>query len=86
MQKNINLNIPIEKGAPPGKYVVKVTFIVQPNGVIKDFKVKEDPGFGTAEEVTRIFTKGPNWRPAIYKQKTVASFVERKVTFTISEE
>lgn len=86
LQKNINLNIPIEKGAPPGKYVVKVTFIVQPNGVIKDFKVKEDPGFGTAEEVTRIFTKGPNWRPAIYKQKTVASFVERKVTFTISEE
>ena len=86
LQKNINLNIPIEKGAPPGKYVVKVTFIVQPNGVIKDFKVKEDPGFGTAEEVTRIFTKGPNWRPAIYQQKTVASFVERKVTFTISEE
>ncbi|MGM2755216.1 hypothetical protein ACS2QP_28180, partial [Bacillus cereus group sp. Bce019] len=25
LQKNINLNIPIEKGAPPGKYVVKVT-------------------------------------------------------------
>lgn len=84
--KNLNKDIPVDKGAPAGKYVVKVTFIVQPNGVIKDFKVKEDPGFGTAEEVTRIITKGPNWRPAIYNQKAVASLVEKKVTFVISDE
>ncbi|MBL0883383.1 MAG: N-acetylmuramoyl-L-alanine amidase [Chitinophagaceae bacterium] len=86
LQKNLNRDIPIDNGAPAGKYVVKVTFIVQPNGIIKDLKVKEDPGFGTAEEVIRIITKGPKWRPAIYNQKTVASLVEKKVTFVISDE
>jgi N-acetylmuramoyl-L-alanine amidase len=86
LEKNLNRDIPVEKGAPPGKYVVKVTFVVQPNGIIKDFKVKEDPGFGTAQEVTRIITKGPNWRPAISKLKAVASLVEKNVTFMISEE
>jgi len=86
LQKNLNRDIPVEKGAPPGKYTVKLTFVVQPNGVIKDLKVKEDPGYGTVEEVVRIITKGPNWRPAIHKQKAVASLVEKKVTFVISDE
>lgn len=86
LQKNLNRDIPIDKGAPVGKYVVKVTFVVQPNGIIKDLKIKEDPGYGTAEEVIRIITKGPKWRPAIYNQRAVASFVEKKVTFVISDE
>lgn len=84
--KNLNRDIPVEKGAGPGTYVVKVTFVVEPTGIIKDVKVKKDPGFGTAAEVVRIITKGPNWRPALYKQKAVASLVEKKVTFVISDE
>lgn len=86
LQKNLNRDIPVEKGAAPGTYVVKVSFIVEPTGIIKDVKVKQDPGFGTATEVVRIITKGPNWRPALYKQKAVASLVEKKVTFVISDE
>ncbi|MBW0176512.1 M56/M15 family metallopeptidase [Sediminibacterium sp.] len=84
--KNLNRDIPVEKGAGPGTYVVKVTFVVEPTGIIKDVKVKQDPGFGTAAEVVRIITKGPNWRPALYKQKAVASLIEKKVTFVISDE
>lgn len=86
LERNLNRDIPVEKGAPPGKYVVKVSFIVDKQGKISEVKVVDDPGYGTAPEVVRLVAKGPNWKPATVNGKPVVSRYEKTVTFMISEE
>ncbi len=86
LERNLNRDIPVEKGAPPGKYAVKVSFIVDKQGKISEVKVVDDPGYGTAPEVVRLVAKGPNWKPATVNGKPVVSRYEKTVTFMISEE
>jgi len=86
LEQNLNRDIPVEKGAPPGKYVVKVSFIVDKTGKSSGFKVENDPGYGTGTEVVRMLSKGAVWKPATINDKPVVSRAEKTVTFMISEE
>ncbi len=83
--RNLNRAIPIDNGADTGKYIVKVSFIVDKQGNLSDIKVIDDPGYGTAAEVVRLFAKGPRWKPATINGKPVVSRFEKKVTFVISD-
>ncbi|MFZ6024962.1 MAG: N-acetylmuramoyl-L-alanine amidase [Bacteroidota bacterium] len=84
--RNLNRDIPVTNGAPPGKYAVKVSFIVDRAGKLNDIKAENDPGYGTATEVVRMLSKGPNWTPAKVNGKEVVSRFEKTVTFMISED
>ncbi len=82
LERYLNSNIPVDNGAPEGKYTVVVSFIVNKNGEISDVKAENDPGYGTAAEAIRVISKGPKWKPAlqngrnvIYRQKQGISFV-----------
>jgi N-acetylmuramoyl-L-alanine amidase len=83
--RNLNREIPVNNGADTGKYIVKVSFIVDKQGNLSDIKVIDDPGYGTAAEVVRLFAKGPRWKPATINGKPVVSRFEKKVTFVISD-
>ncbi len=84
--KNLNRDLPVTNGAPPGKYAVKVSFIVDKSGKLSDIKAVNDPGYGTAQEAVRMFSKGPNWKPAAVNGKSVVSKFEKTITFMISED
>ncbi len=86
LQRNLKLDLPVEKGAPPGTYTVIVSFIVAIDGTISNVKADNDPGYQTAEEAVRIIVKGPKWVPAKQNGKEVISKVKQSVTFKISEE
>lgn len=86
LQRNLKLDLPVEKGAPPGTYTVIVSFIVASDGGISNVKADNDPGYQTAEEAVRIIVKGPKWAPAQQRGKAVTSLVKQSVTFKISEE
>ncbi|MEI6264467.1 MAG: M56 family metallopeptidase [Sphingobacteriia bacterium] len=86
LQRNLKLDLPVEKGAPPGTYTVIVSFIVASDGGISNVKADNDPGYQTAEEAVRIIVKGPKWAPAKQNGKAVTSQVKQSVTFKISEE
>lgn len=86
LQRNLNLSVPVENGCDTGKYVVKTSFIVEPNGKISDLKVEQDPGFGTAAEVVRLLEKVPSWKPAMQNGKPIASRFSRTVTFVVADE
>ena len=64
LQRNLNSDLPVEKGAPPGKYVVEVSFIVDKDGNLSDIHAENDPGYGTKQEALRLIEKGPKWVPA----------------------
>jgi|GEM_PF-258962 len=84
-ERNLNRDIIVEKGGPPGKYTVIVSFKVDKTGSISDVKAENDPGYGTKEEAVRLIVKGPRWKPAIQNGKAVNSVRKQPVTWVVPE-
>ncbi|MDE3143566.1 MAG: energy transducer TonB [Bacteroidota bacterium] len=86
LERNLNRDLPVENGAPPGKYTVYVTFIVDKTGGISDVQAENDPGYGTKDEAIRVIKKGPAWKPAIQNGRNVIYRHKQGITFVVSEE
>jgi protein TonB len=86
LSRNLNSDLPVQNGAPPGKYTVTVSFIVDKAGVISDVQAENDPGYGTKDEAVRVIKKGPNWTPAVQNGRNVAYRARKSITFSVSEE
>lgn len=86
LERNLNRDLPVDNGAPPGKYTVTVSFIVDKTGVISDVKAENNPGYGTADEAVRVIRKGPNWKPAVQNGRNVIYRHKQKITFEVSED
>jgi len=82
--RNLNVDLPIKNGAPPGKYTVYVTFIVDKEGNINDVKAENNPGYGTMHEAIRVIEKGPKWEAAIQYNKPVIYRHKQGITFVVS--
>ena len=82
----MNSDIPVQNGAPPGKYTVFVTFIVAKDGAISDVQAENDPGYGTKAEAVRVIQKGPAWKPAVQNGRNVIYRHKQGITFVVSEE
>lgn len=85
LERNLNRDLPVDQGAPIGKYTVTVSFIVDKSGRISDVKAENNPGYGTAEEAERVIKKGPNWKPAVQNGKNVIYRHKQNITFLIAE-
>src|SRR6478752_2446669 len=46
LERNLNRDLPVENGAPPGKYTVIVSFIVSKTGDVSEVAAENDPGYG----------------------------------------
>lgn len=86
LERNLNRDLPVENGAPPGKYTVVVSFIVAKDGAISDVVAENDPGYGTKAEAVRVITKGPKWKPALQNGRNVIYRHKQSITFMVSEE
>lgn len=86
LERNLNRDLPVENGAPPGKYTVIVSFIVSKDGSISDVVAENDPGYGTKGEAVRVITKGPKWKPAVQNGRNVIYRHKQSITFMVSEE
>ena len=86
LERNLNRDLPVENGAPPGKYTVIVSFIVDKTGGISEVKAENDPGYGTKDEAVRVIKRGPNWKPAVQNGRNVIYRHKQSITFMVSEE
>ncbi|NCT93952.1 MAG: energy transducer TonB [Chitinophagaceae bacterium] len=86
LERNLNRDLPVENGAPPGKYTVIVSFIVDKNGGISEVQAENDPGYGTKDEAVRVIKKGPSWKPAVQNGRNVIYRHKQSITFMVSEE
>lgn len=86
LERNLNRDLPVENGAPAGKYTVVVSFIVDKNGGISDVVAENDPGYGTKAEAVRVITKGPRWKAAVQNGRNVIYRHKQSITFQVSEE
>ena len=85
LMRNLNVAVPVKNGAAPGKYAVKLNFIVDDKGIVSRVKIDNDPGYGTAEEAMRIIKNGPTWIPAKQNGYVVTSLVKQTITFVVSK-
>ena len=60
-----------------------ITFIVQADGSLSDFKVARAAGGGTDEEAIRVLKASPNWKPATENGSPVSSQVSIPVNFSL---
>lgn len=86
LERNLNRDLPVENGAPPGKYTVVVSFIVAKDGAISDVVAENDPGYGTKAEAVRVIARGPKWKPAVQNGRNVIYRHKQSITFMVSEE
>ncbi len=84
LERNLNRDLPVENGAPPGKYTVVVSFIVSKTGDISEVTADNDPGYGTKAEAIRVITKGPKWKPAVQNGRNVIYRHKQSITIQVS--
>lgn len=83
---DLNRDMIVDKGAPPGTYKVNLSFIVDKTGNISDVQAENNPGYGTKEEAIRMIAKGPKWNPASQNGKEVVYRNKKTITWVITEE
>lgn len=86
LERTLNRDLPVENGAPPGKYTVIVSFIVAKDGSISEVAAENDPGYGTKAEAVRVIQKGPKWKPAVQNGRNVIYRHKQSITFLVSED
>jgi hypothetical protein len=70
------------EGAPPGKYLVIVSFLIEADGSVNDIKIEYDRGYHTGDEVKSIIKlTNKKWIPAYDKGKPVAFRHRQSITF-----
>jgi hypothetical protein len=84
LERSMNTDLPINKGAPAGKYTVVVNFIVDKEGNLSDIKAENNPGYGTAEEAVRVIKNGPKWVPASQNGVNVIYRHRQAIVFLVS--
>lgn len=87
LQDNMKPSVPVEKGAPAGKYTIWLQFIVDnKDGNISDLKALTNHGYGMEEEALRVMRLSPDWLPAIQNGRKVKAYRKQPITFVISDQ
>lgn len=86
LERNLNANVPVDNGAPPGLYTVVVQFIVSKDGSVSDIRALTNHGFGMEKEAVRVLQKAPSWTPAIQNGRNVNAYRKQPITFQVTEE
>ena len=85
MINNLDRNLPNRNKAVPGKYTVKLNFIVSKNGDVENVIAENNPGYGTASEAIRVIEKGPKWIPAEQNGRKVNFLMKQVIVFNVSD-
>jgi protein TonB len=85
LQRNLNADVAVNAGAPPGTYQVIVQFIVDKEGNVSDVKGLTNHGYGMEEEAMRAIRKAPKWNPAVQNGRQVKAYRKQPITFIVSE-
>jgi hypothetical protein len=85
LMNNLDRNLPNRNKAVPGKYFVKLNFIVSKNGDVENVIAENNPGYGTESEAIRVIEKGPKWIPAEQNGKKVNYLMKQVITFIVND-
>jgi hypothetical protein len=84
LERNLNVRVAHQHGAPNGHYTVTISFLVNVDGSISDVRAENDPGYKTTEEAVRVIRKSPRWIPASRDGKNVKYRQKQNIVFVVS--
>lgn len=84
--RHLNGNVPVDNGAPIGRYTVTVQFIVDKEGNVSEIKATSNAGYGMEEEAVRVLRKADKWSPAIYNGYKVKAYHTQTIIFEVNSE
>lgn len=76
-------DVPIENGAPDGRYTVVIQFVVDKEGNVSDIRPLTKVGYGMEEEAMRVIRKATKWEPAIQNGYKVKAYRSQPITFEV---
>lgn len=85
LERTLNTEIPVENGAPVGKYTVVVAFNVDKQGNVSEIQALNDPGYGIADEAIKVIKRSKQWIPAVQNGRNVGYRQKQSITFVVSE-
>lgn len=80
-ERNLHVD-PAKNGAKPGKYTVKFSLLVAPDGKASDVRIEYDPGYGMGDDVLNAL-KNSLWRPAMSNGRIVNIRSYNQVTYQV---
>jgi protein TonB len=83
LRKNLNSMVPVENGAPAGKYKVSIKFVVDLDGTVSDITPLTNAGFGMEQEAVRVLKKAAKWEPAFQNTKHVKAYRIQNIVFEV---
>ncbi len=86
LRRNLDANVPVDKGAPAGRYTIYVQFIVDKDGKVSDLKPITSHGFGMEKEVMRVMKNATMWTPANNGGKAVKAYRKQPITFVVEND
>ncbi|KUJ63241.1 regulatory sensor-transducer, BlaR1/MecR1 family protein [Flavobacteriaceae bacterium CRH] len=75
-----NFKTPLTPADVKLKGRIYITFIVEKDGKLSDFKLLRDIGYGTGEEAIRVLKLSPNWTPGKVNGEPVATMYSLPIT------
>jgi TonB-dependent SusC/RagA subfamily outer membrane receptor len=84
LMNNLNHDLLYKNKAVPGKYTVKLNFVVNSNGDVENVIPENNPGYGSAAEAIRVIINGPKWIPAEQNGKKVNYLMKQVIVFNVT--
>ena len=83
--RNLDPEVPLDNGAPPGKYTAIIQFVVDLDGSISQIVPLTSHGFGIEGEAIRVIQRSKKWEPGIQNGYPVKSYRNQPITFIVEE-
>jgi protein TonB len=86
LETNLNGEVPVNNGAPAGRYSVVIRFVVDTDGSISGITPLTAHGYGLEEEGVRVIKKAKKWEPAFLNGVHVKAYKKQVIIFDVLEE
>jgi periplasmic protein TonB len=86
LERNLNGDVPVNNGAPSGRYSVMIQFVVNKEGNVSDIKPLTNHGYGMEEEAVRVLKRASKWEPGIQNGYPVKAYHKQIIVFQVEEE
>lgn len=86
LENNLNANVPVDNGAPAGRYSIIIKFVVDKEGKLSDILALTNHGYGMEDEAIRVIKKSKTWEAAIQNGSKVKAYRKQVIVFEVTED
>ncbi|HEY8780346.1 MAG TPA: TonB family protein [Mucilaginibacter sp.] len=83
LSKNIRYPAEMRRNKVQGRVII--SFVVETDGTLSNFRIARDLGYGAGEESVRVLALSPKWKPGIQNGKTVRVAYSVPISFTLED-